>query len=55
LQEIEQTCFEMRAQEMKRVQPGGPFNIGGYSAGIVIAFEMISQLNLIHGDEVRFC
>jgi thioesterase domain-containing protein len=42
-------------QEMKRVQPKGPYIIAGYSAGVSIAYEMISQLNLMHGDEVKIC
>lgn len=34
----------MFIREMKRRQPHGPYNIGGWSAGGVIAFEIVRQL-----------
>lgn len=34
----------MFISEMKRRQPHGPYNIGGWSAGGVIAFEIVRQL-----------
>lgn len=34
----------MFIKEMKRRQPHGPYNIGGWSAGGVIAFEIVRQL-----------
>lgn len=34
----------MFIREMKRRQPRGPYNVGGWSAGGVIAFEIVRQL-----------
>nr|ABD47522.2 polyketide synthase [Ophiostoma piceae] len=41
-------------EEMKRRQPEGPYNISGWSAGGVIAFEIINQLTKA-GDTVDNC
>jgi thioesterase domain-containing protein len=38
-------------EEIKAVQPQGPYNIGGYSGGGSVAFEMAHQLRAA-GDEV---
>lgn len=38
--------------EMKRRQPTGPYSLGGWSAGGVIAYEIVSQL-VKRGDEVE--
>ncbi|MBL7644926.1 MAG: amino acid adenylation domain-containing protein [Candidatus Hydrogenedentes bacterium] len=38
-------------QEMKRVRPEGPYYIGGYSFGGIVAYEMARQL-LESGDDV---
>ncbi|KAL5612261.1 hypothetical protein BROUX41_000199 [Berkeleyomyces rouxiae] len=39
-------------EEIKRRQPIGPYSVGGWSAGGVIAFEMVNQL-IKAGDEVE--
>lgn len=39
-------------QEIKRRQPNGPYSLGGWSAGGVIAYEMVNQL-VRAGDEVE--
>jgi len=39
-------------QEVRRVQPEGPYYIGGHSLGGLIAFEMAQQLRK-QGQEVR--
>ena len=38
-------------EEIRRVQPEGPYNLGGWSLGALIAFEMARQLH-IAGQEV---
>jgi thioesterase domain-containing protein len=38
-------------REIQTVQPEGPYYIGGFSAGAVVAFEMARQLNAI-GEQV---
>ncbi len=40
--------------ELRRVQPEGPYHLGGYSGGGVIAFEMAQQL-IRQGHEVALC
>ncbi len=37
--------------ELKQVQPDGPYQLGGFSGGGIIAFEMAQQLRAL-GDEV---
>lgn len=37
---------------MKKIQPEGPYNIGGFSSGGIVAFEMARQLKLRHHDKV---
>ena len=39
-------------QAIKRVQPQGPYCLGGWSLGAVIAYEIASQL-IAQGDEVK--
>ena len=39
-------------QEIKRRQPTGPYSLSGWSAGGVIAFEIVNQLNKL-GDSVE--
>ena len=38
--------------ELRRVQPNGPYNLGGWSGGAIIAFEMAQQLHA-HGQVVK--
>jgi thioesterase domain-containing protein len=40
-------------QEIKQVQPTGPYNLGGYSFGAGVAFEMALQLQSKNKDDVR--
>ncbi|HXO20594.1 MAG TPA: amino acid adenylation domain-containing protein [Thermoanaerobaculia bacterium] len=40
-------------EEMRRVQPAGPYSLGGWSLGGLIAFEMAQQLRAA-GQEVAF-
>jgi amino acid adenylation domain-containing protein len=54
-QDIHSTVHEMAAHyidEMKQVQPNGPYAIGGHCAGSWVAFEMAQQLQA-NGDEVN--
>ncbi len=51
-----ETIQELAAENirlMRTVQPHGPYYIGGYCAGGVIAFEMAQQLTA-SGDEIAF-
>ena len=38
-------------QEVKKVQPQGPYNIAGYSFGAAVAFEMALQLQKEEGTQ----
>jgi len=38
--------------EVRRVQPAGPYRLGGWSLGGVVAYEMARQLVAEHGEEV---
>ena len=38
---------------MKKVKPTGPYNLGGYSFGAGVAFEMALQLQAAGKDQVR--
>lgn len=38
--------------EIRRVQPRGPYHLGGWSIGGSYAFEVASQLTLRHGEKV---
>ena len=40
-------------RELKTYQPAGPYNLGGYCFGGIVAYEMASQL-LEQGEEVSF-
>jgi amino acid adenylation domain-containing protein len=42
---------ERYIQEIKKVQPEGPYRIGGYSFGGLVAYEMAQQLNA-RGEQV---
>ena len=46
-------CVLTYYDEIKRLQPGGPYAIAGYSYGATIAFEM-GKVMKKQGDEVRF-
>src|SRR5207249_12143734 len=35
---------------MRAVQPAGPYAIGGYSLGVLVAFEMACQLRAVGED-----
>ncbi|MDQ7089818.1 MAG: sulfotransferase [Methylococcales bacterium] len=40
-------------EAVRQVQPRGPYNIGGYSGGVYISYEMAQQLT-VQGEEVGF-
>lgn len=44
---------DIYSQNMKRIQPKGPYAIAGYSFGAMLAFEISKQLES-QGDEVKF-
>jgi amino acid adenylation domain-containing protein len=44
---------ERYVAEMRRVQPCGPYAIGGWSLGGIVAFEMARQVQLSDADGVR--
>jgi thioesterase domain-containing protein/acyl carrier protein len=52
---ISETIEEMAAdyiEAIKKVQPSGPYNVGGYCMGGTIAYEIAQQLTL-NGDKVN--
>lgn len=46
-------CVSSYSNEIKRLQPEGPYAIAGYSYGATIAFEL-SKIMKERGDEVKF-
>ena len=44
---------EKYTNELKTIQPGGPYILAGYSAGCCIVYEMALQLEKIHKDKVE--
>ncbi|KAI9824128.1 MAG: hypothetical protein M1819_001083 [Sarea resinae] len=48
-----QDVATMYMSEIRRVQPHGPYNLGGWSIGGSYAFEIASQLIRLHGEEIN--
>ena len=48
-----QNVASMYVTEIRRVQPCGPYHLGGWSIGGSYAFEVASQLALLHGETVN--
>ncbi|CAK7199161.1 Type I Iterative PKS [Sporothrix eucalyptigena] len=48
-----QDVASLYVNEIRRVQPHGPYNLGGWSIGGSYAFEVASQLALRHGEKVK--
>ena len=47
-----QEVVSLFVAEIRRVQPHGPYSLGGWSIGGSYAFEAASQLAMIHGEKV---
>ncbi|KAI1498991.1 hypothetical protein F5X99DRAFT_420173 [Biscogniauxia marginata] len=48
-----QSVVEIYIREIRRVQPHGPYSLGGWSIGGTYAFEAASQLIRKHGEKVE--
>ena len=48
-----QDVASMYVGEIRRVQPAGPYHLGGWSIGGAYAFEVASQLAVRHGEQIN--